>query len=161
MSGYFQKIQSSGHISVILTLVVKKSLLYTVLKMGTRNTDFVVIFMIETKYSFISLETKRPRQMISGTYSYGINIPLGKGIESESLLLELKNTTVVSPREPITNPCLLPRTNTHSIQQYLPILWLQDNSTVKHFDLCSPPLSYKSLAQRHLCCLKLDQKCSL
>lgn len=84
--------------------------------MGTMSTDFAIIFMIEKKNSFIIIETKRPRHMISGTYFLWDKLHLGKGKENDPLLLYLKNTTVVAPREPITNPCLLSRTNTHSIQ---------------------------------------------
>lgn len=83
--------------------------------MGTMSTDFAIIFLIE-KNSFIIIETKRPRQMISGTYFLWDKLHSGKGKENDPLLLDLKNTTVVAPREPITNPCLLSRTNTHSIQ---------------------------------------------
>lgn len=53
------KIQFSGHILNGLNPSGKQKSAIDNLKMVTMSTDFVVVFKLETKYSFISIETKK------------------------------------------------------------------------------------------------------
>lgn len=59
LSGNSCKIQFSGHIPNGLNPSGKQKSAIDNLKMATMSTDFVVVFKLETKYSFISIETKK------------------------------------------------------------------------------------------------------
>lgn len=61
MSGNSWKIQLSGHTHNDLNSCSKQNSAIYNLKMGTMSASFVLVFKLETKYPFISIETKKTK----------------------------------------------------------------------------------------------------